>query len=58
MGVDYNELLKKYMQLILAEESVTYLSCAMDGWKHGAPKFTDEEMQVLKRIDDEIHKDY
>ena len=47
-------LLNKYMRLVMSEEDVSYLSCINDGWNYGSPKFTDEEIELLKEIEKEI----
>jgi len=50
------ELLQKYMQLVMSEESVSFVCNANDGWKSDAPKFTEEEVEILQSIEKEILK--
>jgi hypothetical protein len=52
--MDYKKLLKKYIQLIVSEESVNYLSNCNSAWTSDAPKFTDNEIIELKSIAKEV----
>tara|TARA_R110000782_G_scaffold249769_1_gene336998 strand:+ start:490 stop:666 length:177 start_codon:yes stop_codon:yes gene_type:complete len=52
--MDYKELLKKYIQLIISEESVNYLSNCNSSWGSDAPEFTEDEIKELKSIAKEV----
>lgn len=52
----FHSLLKKYMRHILDEESITYLS-KINSWS-SSQTFTDEEIEILEKIEKEIMEDY
>lgn len=49
-----NELLKKYMAHVLDSEGVTFVLYIND--PHSSVEFTDEEISILKKLEDEIKK--
>ena len=49
-----SELLKKYMQLVIAVESVSFISDANNHHISDAPTFTTEEIEQLQKIESEI----
>lgn len=53
-----NELLKKYMRLVMFEESVSYLNSVNKSSNEDAPKFTREEFEVLKSIEKDIDREF
>lgn len=54
--MDYAELLKKYMQLIISYEGQTYLDWGKGIVSSEHPEFTKEEAIELNRISDEVRK--
>ena len=52
--MDYKELLKKYMGLVISEESVSYLRFANHPWCPEAPTFTNEDLVELHAIQEAI----
>lgn len=57
--MDYRALLKKYMDLVIAEESISFLyRVNEDGtsWREGEP-FTPEELAELTAIEVELGED-
>ncbi|MES2973373.1 MAG: hypothetical protein V4757_07180 [Pseudomonadota bacterium] len=51
--MDYQALLAKYMQLVINEESVSFLDCANHQWvpPGEVASFTREEMEELRRVE-------
>ena len=51
--MDYLSLLKKYMALVIYEESISFLDCAYDSHPIG---LTKEELHELRGIEKEVEK--
>lgn len=49
--MDYRELLKKYIQLVVAAEGVDFIS--HNGLYSSYPRFTREEIEELKKLSKE-----
>lgn len=54
-AIDYKALLKKYMQLVLEEEGITFVR-EVGGWSNDV-QFTALEEAALKNMDDEVCDD-
>ena len=50
------DLLTKYMTLIIEEESITYISCVNNGWYK--VKFSKEEQKKLEEISKKVTNKY
>ena len=52
---DYKELLYKYMELIIAEEGISYIERANDPFNRNSLRFNQEELEDLKAIESYIN---
>lgn len=53
MAIEYRDLLKKYMRIILASEGIDYLDHIDDPFTNSKTEFSPEEITELEKISKE-----